>query len=261
MPGFPLAALGAGLGQWAQYAQQQQAQRERQQMLQMQLANFAQQMQDRQQERQSANSLWGADIGSGTQIKPVGTPISTPQTSTPPAQSGGPSDPAALVRKYESGGNYNVGFGGADLSNAPRDETGFPQWAGKQGPSGISHAAGAYQFQPGTWKQYAGPLGVHDFSPASQDAVFNAARADQGMKPWAPFNPRLAAALKSGEGAETTPTAPSETQVADASGGDASTTSTGPVPIPDLRKRLNRMHPLTAVALLELIEEARLSQP
>jgi hypothetical protein len=126
---------------------------------------------------------------------------------------GGPStgpdatlDPAGLVKKYESnGGNYNVGTGGADLSSAPRDPNGFPIWEGKLDPASgkRSHAAGAYQFQPGTWQQYAEPLGIHDFSPASQDAVFKAAYADKGYGHWAPYNPKLAAAIAGGGGGAT----------------------------------------------------------
>lgn len=37
------------------------------------------------------------------------------------------------------------------------------------GPSGISHAAGRYQFEPATWGIEARRLGLHDFSPKSQD--------------------------------------------------------------------------------------------
>src|SRR4051812_2380519 len=98
---------------------------------------------------------------------------------------------AALVKKPESGGNYWAGYsknGKVDLSSAPLDEFGFPIWAGNMGPAGISHAAGAYQFQKGTWHQYAKKLGIKDFSPASQDAVFRAAYEDQGFNPWAPYN-------------------------------------------------------------------------
>jgi len=46
----------------------------------------------------------------------------------------------------------------------------FPIWQGRQFPTGISHAAGRYQFQPRTWAEVAGELGLKDFSPASQDA-------------------------------------------------------------------------------------------
>jgi len=66
-----------------------------------------------------------------------------------------------------------------------------------QGPAGISHAAGAYQFEPKTWAAYAEPLGIHDFSPESQDKVAAAAFADQGWKPWAPYNKNLYAAAQS----------------------------------------------------------------
>lgn len=50
----------------------------------------------------------------------------------------------------DPGGLYR-GTGGADLSGAPVDEYGFPQWHGV----GNSHAAGLFQFQPGTWSSYA----------------------------------------------------------------------------------------------------------
>ncbi len=100
-----------------------------------------------------------------------------------------------LIKQHESAGNYNVGFGGTDLSKAPLDETGFPIWEGKEGPAGISHAAGAYQFEPALWHQYAPMAGVKDFSPASQDAVFHLAYLNEGVAPWANFNPKLRAAL------------------------------------------------------------------
>lgn len=110
---------------------------------------------------------------------------------------------AVLVRKYESEklaqslgiSPYVIGVGGTDLTNAKLDENGFPIWGGK----GDSHAAGAYQFQPKTWATYAKQLGIHDFSPASQDRVFAAAHAAEGWGPWAPFNPALAAAIKNKE--------------------------------------------------------------
>lgn len=89
----------------------------------------------------------------------------------------------------ESGGNPYIGFGGVDLSGAPLDPYGFPIWKGRMGPQGISHAAGLYQFQPATWRAYAAPLGITDFSPASQKKVYDAARAAEGEKPWAASAP------------------------------------------------------------------------
>ena len=86
-----------------------------------------------------------------------------------------PNDPEqrsflSALAKGESGGNYAVGWGGTDLSGATRDQYGFPQWAGRPGPEGISHAAGAYQFQPGTWKDVASKYGLDFSKPGDQDA-------------------------------------------------------------------------------------------
>lgn len=60
---------------------------------------------------------------------------------------------AALARGESAGGAYGLfqGVGNYDLSGAPRDEYGFPIWQGW----GNSHAAGWFQFQPGTWEEYA----------------------------------------------------------------------------------------------------------
>ena len=93
-----------------------------------------------------------------------------------------PSEQDIIQR--ESGGKPYVGWSGVDLSSAPLDENGFPIWKGAAGPQGWSHAAGLYQFQPGTWATYAKPLGVKDFSPESQKKVYDAARAAEGGKPW-----------------------------------------------------------------------------
>lgn len=78
----------------------------------------------------------------------------------------------ATVRQLESGGNYYVGTGGKNLQGAPLDQYGFPQWSGK----GNSHAAGAYQFQPGTWREIASRFGLNFQSKSDQDqgAWYNA---------------------------------------------------------------------------------------
>ena len=56
------------------------------------------------------------------------------------------------------------------MRNAPRDRWGFPQWAGKVTREGPTHAAGAYQFQPGTWRGIASRYGLNFANPADQDA-------------------------------------------------------------------------------------------
>jgi muramidase (phage lysozyme) len=59
-----------------------------------------------------------------------------------------------------------LGTGGYDLSDAPTDQYGFPQWGGITTHAGPSHAAGFFQFQPGTWESYAKQYDL-DFQDAS----------------------------------------------------------------------------------------------
>lgn len=68
------------------------------------------------------------------------------------------------------GDPYSTGFSDIDLSNAPRDRYGFPIWGGKVTREGPTHAAGAYQFQPGTWRAIAARYGLNFSSPRDQDA-------------------------------------------------------------------------------------------
>ncbi len=69
----------------------------------------------------------------------------------------------------EVGGAKNaqfLGTGGTDLADAPRDQYGFPQWGG----FGDSHAAGFFQFQPGTWERYASQYDLDFQNAADQKA-------------------------------------------------------------------------------------------
>jgi muramidase (phage lysozyme) len=100
----------------------------------------------------------------------------------------------------ESGGTdpYNELYGGGSAKGLPTDATGFPQWAGKMGPAGISHAAGRYQFEPATWHAEASKLGLHDFSPASQDAAaWDLAKGDYAKRTGRDLEADLAAGDKS----------------------------------------------------------------
>lgn len=64
-------------------------------------------------------------------------------------------------------GGLFIGTGGTDLSDAPTDQYGFPQWGG----FGNSHAAGWFQFQPGTWEDYAKPYNLNFRNPDDQKAA------------------------------------------------------------------------------------------
>lgn len=94
----------------------------------------------------------------------------------------------------ESGGRPFVGTGGADLSNAPLDASGFPIWSGLKTPRGISYHAGLFQLGPSEWHQYAQPGESFD-NPADQVAVERRLRSARGLAPWVPYNPQLAAQL------------------------------------------------------------------
>lgn len=71
--------------------------------------------------------------------------------------------------KDASSDPYRVAFGGStfdDLSKHPNVLRTFTQTDGK---ANKTSAAGAYQFLGSTWGDVAGKLGLHDFSPRSQD--------------------------------------------------------------------------------------------
>jgi muramidase (phage lysozyme) len=99
----------------------------------------------------------------GAWAPPGGAPSAAPGAFTPTAPELTPEGKGLLttIAAHESRGDYNALYGGGHFTG-----TQFPQWAGRDN----SHAAGAYQFQPGT---FAGVQSAHpeikDFSPANQD--------------------------------------------------------------------------------------------
>jgi hypothetical protein len=149
----------------------------------------------------------------GTSATPVAGPTTTGAVEPPPeakpqlrpdqtpTTSGGSPSLVDRVRGWvswrESNDRPNVGFEGsgtpeekatADLTKyGPREGYfGFPNWPGNIDPAtgNRAWAAGLFGFTPETWKRYAGPLGITDFSPESQIKVFNAAYLAEGIRPW-----------------------------------------------------------------------------
>ena len=73
------------------------------------------------------------------------------------------------IAQGETGGKANAAFlgvGGHDLSGAPTNQYGFPDWQGQ----GNSHASGYYQFQPATWNSIAGQYNLNFQNAADQSA-------------------------------------------------------------------------------------------
>lgn len=89
-----------------------------------------------------------------------------------------PNDPLqqkllSAIKLGETGNRsdaYTLGFGGANLGDVPVDQFGFPQWQGSRTSAGPTHAAGAYQFQPGTWAGVAQRYGLDFRKPSDQNA-------------------------------------------------------------------------------------------
>ena len=95
-----------------------------------------------------------------------------------------PADPTqqaflAALASGETGNPYQTqsttyeGYGGVDTleaSGGTTDQYGFPQWGGVATNSGMTHAAGTYQFEPGTWDAVASQYGLDFSKPQDQSA-------------------------------------------------------------------------------------------
>lgn len=57
-----------------------------------------------------------------------------------------------------------------DLSSNPQNQYGFPDWTGGHFSTGISHGAGPFQFEPGTWDAVASQHGLNFNNPSDQAA-------------------------------------------------------------------------------------------
>lgn len=77
----------------------------------------------------------------------------------------------SILARGETGANgtYDEGYGGVSTSGDSTDAYGFPQYSGSVTSAGPTHAAGLYQFEPGTWDSVASSLGLTNFSAGSQN--------------------------------------------------------------------------------------------
>lgn len=100
----------------------------------------------------------GADAGGGTtDAASIQVSDEVPAAAKPLLQ---------LIAARESGGRPNVYYGNTTFDDLSK----FPDWPGVALPDGRrTHAAGKYQFQPGTWQRTAGGAGITDFSEVNQD--------------------------------------------------------------------------------------------
>lgn len=65
---------------------------------------------------------------------------------------------------------YSEGFGGVSTAGSQTDAYGFPLWNGSSTAAGPTHAAGEFQFQPGTWDSIAAAHGLNFSNPEDQNA-------------------------------------------------------------------------------------------
>jgi muramidase (phage lysozyme) len=75
----------------------------------------------------------------------------------------------AVLRLGESSDDYRALYGGGRFTSYADHPTFAEGFEGAVVRGQSTHAAGAYQFQPGTWKEAQKALGLPDFSPDSQD--------------------------------------------------------------------------------------------
>ena len=77
----------------------------------------------------------------------------------------------ATIRQFESNDDYTILYGGGHFSDfSQHPDIPVPITMGVYAGD-VSTAAGAYQINFPTYNQFAPPLGITDFTPASQDAL------------------------------------------------------------------------------------------
>lgn len=223
MAGFPLMAIGAGIGQGAEAIQKQRAQ-------QIEMAIARLKMQQYQQEQDSAKALFPAALSGALdagQMSPLGTGSLGLPPAAPPFGGGGGGMP-----QMGGGGQqqYSPAPSGSGMSSGLskfRQPVGSPEneritdliiqdeSGGRNikqrvvGPSGgynpsvgrvtgPSSAQGLGQFIDSTWRSVAPKVGAGQYAhamdapPELQRKAISQQVADRGVSDWAPYNSTLA---------------------------------------------------------------------
>lgn len=242
MAGFPLMAIGAGIGQGAEAIQ-----RQRQMALEAALREL--QIKQYQDEQQAAGSLFPAAL-SGSLDAPPMQPLGTGGlggggvTGAMPDLGAGSG---SSMPPLSAGGGGGLRAGGALTSLRPpvgspeneritnliiQDESGgrnikqqvVPEGGGYN-PSvgrvtGPSSAQGIGQFIDPTWREAAARIGAGQYAhamdapPEVQRKAISQRVADKGVGDWAPYNPTLARHLGIAPGGSTHPVQREADQIA-----------------------------------------------
>ncbi len=159
MPGFPLAAIGAGLGLFAKQYQEQQAQKERNAMLQMQMQRFQQEMRDKQQEQQLASAKWQSDLSG---LGDGGVTPTPGGASAVPSIGGGLPGGKAMPPGGGGGGSGGywtpAGIEALQPTEGRWDQIHYPSGYTKEGVK--SSASGGAGYLDSTWREFAPKAGV-----------------------------------------------------------------------------------------------------
>lgn len=179
-----------------------------------QIAQQGQQLKSEMALKQALMKALGLDGSSASPVDPVvpSAPqeLADPAPPVPSVRSGDSlgggmtaggalaGDPLDLIAKYESGGR-NI------MQQAVPAGGGYNPSVGRV--TGPSTAQGPWQITNTTWRETAPKAGVDVAAyPTAMSAPVEVQRLvaktlfeEQGFKPWAPYNPRLAAAIKNGE--------------------------------------------------------------
>ncbi len=123
MAGLNLAAIGAGLGIWAQNMQQQRAQQERQMQLQMQMQRYQQEQKDRQDQEQAAAGRW--QLGNVGGVSPAGATAPTGDLSGLGGIPGASAPAVAAQPQPMSGRDFGGGMRAGGALSDPRNLSGY----------------------------------------------------------------------------------------------------------------------------------------